>query len=81
MGSYLADKSAFFFFDNYKLFRFNVPANVPQESLLSPILFLLYIAIFYKSLQAAHQRLFVVKLANDTNLIAVNRIFKKTEIN
>jgi hypothetical protein len=44
MRNYLADKSAFFFFDNYKLFRFDVPADVPQR-LLSPILFLLYIAV------------------------------------
>jgi hypothetical protein len=76
MPNYLADKSAFFF-DNYKLPRFDIPAGVPQKSLLSLILFLLYIATFYKNLQTAHPRLFIVGFANNINLIAINQTFKK----
>jgi hypothetical protein len=75
--SYLADRSAFFFFDNYKSLRFDISAGVPQESSLSPILFLSYIATFYKNLQAAHPRLFIVGFADDTNLIIVNRTFEE----
>jgi hypothetical protein len=77
VSSYLANRSAFFFFDNYKSLRFDISASIPQGLPLSPILFLLYIAIFYKNLQAAHPRLFIVGFADDINLIAVNRTFEK----
>jgi hypothetical protein len=80
MRSYLANKSAFFFFNNYKLLQFNILADVPQELPLSPILFLLYIATFYKNLQTAYPRLSIVEFADNTNLIITNRIFKKTAI-
>jgi hypothetical protein len=79
MHNYLTNKSAFFFFDNYKSFRFDVSAGVLQKILLSSILFLLYIAIFCKNLQIAYPRLFVVEFANNTNLIAVNRTFKENQ--
>jgi hypothetical protein len=81
MRNYLANKSAFFFFDNYKSFQFDILAGILQKSPLSLILFLLYIATFYKNLQAAHPRLFLVKFANNTNLITINRTFEKPEIN
>jgi hypothetical protein len=77
VSSYLADRLAFFFFDNYKSLRFDIPADVPQKSPLLPILFLLYIATFYKNLQVAHPRLFIVEFADNINLIAVNRTFEK----
>jgi hypothetical protein len=77
MRSYLTDKSAFFFFDNYKFLRFDIPAGIPQKLSLSLILFLLYIATFYKNLQAAQPRLFVIEFANNINLIAINRTFEK----
>jgi hypothetical protein len=75
MRNYLANNSAFFFFDNYKLFRFDILADMPQKSFLWPIPILLYIAIFYKTLQIAHPRLFIVEFAENINLIAINRIF------
>jgi hypothetical protein len=72
MCNYLANRSAFFFFDNYKLFRFDILANILQKLLLSPILFLLYIATFHKNLQIAHPRLFIVEFADNINLIIIN---------
>jgi hypothetical protein len=77
MRNYLADRLAFFFFDNYKSLRFDIPAGIPQRSPLSPILFLLYIATFYKNLQVIYSRLFIIKFANNIILIADNRTFKE----
>jgi hypothetical protein len=54
MRSYLADRTAYFVFDSQKSRDFDIKAGVPQGFPLLPILFLLYIAILYKNLQAAY---------------------------
>jgi hypothetical protein len=79
MRSYLANRTAYFVFDSQKSRDFDIKAGVPQKSLLSPILFLLYIAILYENLQAAHQQLIIIEFANNTNLLAVSSIFKNTK--
>jgi hypothetical protein len=72
ISSYLADKRAYFVFDNQRSKTFEITAEVPQESPLSPIFFLLYIATLYTDLQAALPRLIIIGFADDTNLLTVN---------
>jgi hypothetical protein len=76
ISSYLADREAYFAFDNQRSIMFKIAARVPQGSPLSPVLFLLYIATLYTDLKAAHPRLFIIGFANDTNLLAVNSTIK-----
>jgi hypothetical protein len=74
--SYLADRTAYFVFDNQKSSSFKIIAEVPQGSPFSPVLFLLYIAILYENLQIAHSQLIIIGFANNTNLLAVSGIFE-----
>jgi hypothetical protein len=50
ISSYLADRRAYFVFDNQRSKIFEITAGVPQGSPLFPILFLLYIATLYTDL-------------------------------
>jgi hypothetical protein len=79
MRNYLADKTAYFVFDSQKSRDFDIKAGVPQESPLSPVLFLLYIATLYEDLQTAYQQLIIIRFANNTNLLAVGSTFENTK--
>jgi hypothetical protein len=72
----LADKTAYFVFNSQKFSSFKIIAGVLQESPFLRVLFLLYIAILYENLQAAHQQLITIEFANDTNLLAINGTFE-----
>jgi hypothetical protein len=74
--SYLADRTAYFVFDSQKSSNFKIIAEVPQKSPLSPVLFLLYIAILYENLQAAYSQFIIIGFANDTNLLAISGTFE-----
>jgi hypothetical protein len=79
MRSYLANGTAYFVFDSQKSRDFDIKAGVPQEFLLSSVLFLLYIATLYKNLQTAYQQLIIIGFANDTNLLVVGNTFENTK--
>jgi hypothetical protein len=79
MRNYLADKTAYFVFDSQKSRDFDIKAGVPQESPLSPVLFLLYIATLYEDLQAAYQQLIIIGFANDINLLTIGSTFENTK--
>jgi hypothetical protein len=78
MRSYLADRTAYFVFNSQKFRDFDIKAGVPQESPLSSVLFLLYIATLYKNLQAAYQQFIIIGFANNTNLLAIGSTFENT---
>jgi hypothetical protein len=79
MRSYLANRTAYFVFDSQRSRDFDIKAGVPQESPLSPVLFLLYIATLYEDLQTAHQQLIIIRFANDTNLLVIGSTFENTK--
>jgi hypothetical protein len=79
MRNYLANKTAYFVFNSQKSRDFDIKAGVPQESPLSLVLFLLYIATLYKNLQAAYQQFIIIKFANNTNLLAIGSTFENTK--
>jgi hypothetical protein len=76
MRNYLANRTAYFVFNSQKSNNFKITAEVPQESLLLPVLFLLYIAILYENLQTAYPQFIIIEFANDTNLLAISGTFE-----
>jgi hypothetical protein len=76
MRSYLANRTAYFVFDNQKSSNFKITAEVSQKSPLLSVLFLLYIATLYENLQAAHLQLIIIGFANNTNLLAISGTFE-----
>jgi hypothetical protein len=75
--NHLANKLAFFFFDNYKLFRFDISADMPQKSLLSHILFLNY-KTFRKIGQFSEKNLAII--AKGLSATKLCNIYNKAEL-
>jgi hypothetical protein len=70
--SFLDGRTASLCFDGESTPPHSISAGVPQGSLLSPILFLLYTASLYTQLQD-HAGLIAVGFADDLNLLAFGR--------
>ena len=69
LQSYLEGQMAWLRFDGEESDDIQLPARVPQGSLLSPVLFLLYISTLYKALEGI-QGMVVIGFADDTNLMS-----------
>ncbi len=60
-------------FDGQQIEDILVTVGVLQGSLLSPILFILYIASLYIALKEAYPLISIVGFADDTNLLAFGK--------
>src|SRR5436190_3842754 len=72
LQSYLEGRMARLRFDSKESDDIRLPARVPQGSLLSPVLFLLYISMLYEALEGI-QGMVVIGFANDMNLMSFSR--------
>ena len=75
--SYLAAQTERLSFNGELSNPISIQAGIPQRSLLSPILFILYITSLYNAL-TAHLTLYIIGFADDTNILAFGQTAEGT---
>ena len=73
MRAWLIRRVVSLHFDGQRIEDILVTIGVLQRSLLSPILFILYIASLYTALKEAYPLISIVEFIDDTNLLAFGK--------